>query len=97
MSSGAASPGLPATPLVTGHAAERWDERTPADAVAPETAWRHSQRERSVERRFGADECRLHHPTRTLLLRVGNSIVTVLSPAEIPEDVLQALPLTPNP
>lgn len=85
------------TPIVTGHAAERWDERTPADSVAPEAAWRHGQRIRAAERPTRSDECRLHHPTRTLLLRQGSRIVTVLLSAECTQDVQRAIPTTPNP
>lgn len=84
------------TPLVTDHADTRWDERTGADSVAPETAWRHGQRIRAAERPTGTDECRLHHPTRTLLLRQGHRIVTVLSATELPEDVQRTIP-TPHP
>lgn len=97
MSSDAASRRGHTTPLVTAHAAQRWDERTPAAAVAPETAWRHGQRIRAAERPTGMDECRLHHPTRTLLLRQGLRIVTVLSSAEYTEDMQRAIPQTPHP
>ena len=70
------------TPYVTEHAADQWDARTDPDSVAPETAWAHSQRVVGAERPTRTDECRLHRPTRTLLLRNGYAVVTVLSESE---------------
>lgn len=67
-----------ATPPVTEHAANRWDERTDSASVAPETAWCHGQRVRSAERPTGTDEVRYHAATGTLLLRCGRCIATVL-------------------
>jgi len=63
---------------LSDHAVFRWDERTPADSVAPETAWAHGQRITDLERVTGADECRYHRPTETVLLRRDRTIVTVL-------------------
>lgn len=75
------------SPHVTQHAATRWDQRSPADAVAPETAWTIAQRVAGPERQMGGDECRVHHATRTVLLRCNNCIVTVLTEREVDEDV----------
>jgi len=74
-------------PHVTDHAAARWDQRTSPDSVAPETAWKAGQRVSGPEIPTGTDECRVHQATRTVLLRAGGSIVTVLSERELDEDV----------
>jgi hypothetical protein len=74
------------TPHITQHAATRWDARTPADSVAPETAWTLGQHVAGPERPTGTDECRVHHATRTVLLRCNNCIVTVLSERELGRD-----------
>lgn len=73
-------------PVVTEHAAQRWDERTPADSVAPETAWKQAEPDDVLDSSIAAyiethSECaeaRYHSPTGTALLRVGFRIVTVL-------------------
>jgi len=74
------------TPYVTQHAAQRWDERSPASSVAPETAWKTGQRTTGVAKRHGTDECRVHEPTQTVLLRRNYRIVTVLSVRELDQD-----------
>ena len=78
---------------MTDHAADRWDERTPPHSVSPETAWKRGQRIISLTRTTTiiADECRLHHPTRSLLLREGFRIATVLSESEFDEDAQEAV------
>ena len=74
-------------PFVSDHAATRWDQRTAPDSVAPEIAWEQAQHVSGPEVATGTDECRVHHPTRTVLLRTSGSIVTVLSERELQEDV----------
>ncbi|WP_323190427.1 hypothetical protein [Halostella sp. PRR32] len=73
-------------PHVTQHAAQRWDKRSPSDSVAPETAWSEGQRVSGPERPTGTDECRVHHSTRTVLLRCNSRIVTVLTERELDQD-----------
>lgn len=73
--------------FVTAHAADRWDERTPPDAVAPETAWTASTRVRAAARAEGVDEARVHQASGAVLLRRDTSIVTVLSERELAADV----------
>ena len=73
-------------PKVSQHAAQRWDERTPVDSVAPETAWRDAKAETAVDAAVNGtieayadcDEARYHDPTGTALLRKNAVIVTVL-------------------
>jgi hypothetical protein len=73
-------------PAVSRHAATRWDERTPVDSVAPETAWRDARAESAVDAAVNGtieayadcDEARYHEPTGTALLRKDAVIVTVL-------------------
>jgi len=73
-------------PVVSQHAAQRWDERTPVDSVAPETAWREAKAENAAEAAVNGtieayadcDEARYHGPTGTALLRKNAVIVTVL-------------------
>lgn len=65
-------------PPVSHHAAQRWDQRTAPDSVAPETAWAHGQRI-NTDRTFRASEVRYHRPTGTLLLHKPPSIMTVLT------------------
>lgn len=74
-------------PFVSDHAASRWDERTEPGSVSPESAWKQAQHVSGPEVPTGTDECRVHHPTRTVLLRTSGSIVTVLSERELQEDV----------
>jgi len=64
--------------FVSKHAADRWDERTPPDSVAPETAWRCSERRADLTLDTGLDEVRLHRETHVLLGRNGAVIVTAL-------------------
>jgi DNA-binding MarR family transcriptional regulator len=68
--------------FVTRHAATRYDERSPATAVAPETAWRRGSRRGDLEREMGCDEVRFHHHSSTLLLRNGSAVITVLDASE---------------
>lgn len=73
-------------PVVSDHAATRWDERTPVDSVAPETAWRDAKADTAVDAAVNGtieayadcDEARYHDPTGTALLRKNAVIVTVL-------------------
>lgn len=71
-------------PTLSPHAADRWDERTAPDSVAPETAWHHAERRSDLERPCRADEVRLHRPTGTILVRDGLDIVTVMAPPFAP-------------
>jgi hypothetical protein len=66
--------------VCSDHLAMRWDERTDPDTVAPETAWEEASRLRDVELLTGADECRYHQDTGTILLRVNHTLVTVMLP-----------------
>lgn len=66
--------------VCSDHLAMRWDERTPADSVAPETAWEQAVRIRDAELVTGADECRYHEPTGTILLRNDHTLVTAMLP-----------------
>ncbi|WP_135302614.1 hypothetical protein [Haloarcula amylovorans] len=66
----------PDTPFVTAHAADRWDERTAPDSVAPETAWAHAQRI-DAGGPFRSVDVRLHHGSETLLLREHGAITSV--------------------
>lgn len=65
---------------VSEHAAERWDERTAPDSVAPETAWMSSERRTDIEGTHGFDEARLHRPTGVVLGRCRAAIVTCFEP-----------------
>ena len=73
-------------PAVSQHAAQRWDERTPVDSVAPEKAWDEAEPQNVVDAAIAAhieahsesDEARYHDPTGTALLRKDVSITTVL-------------------
>jgi len=69
-------------PTPTGHAADRWNERTDAD-VDLETAWGESQRIRAAERHCG-DEVRYHHGQDVALVRQGCIIATVRPRGEGP-------------
>lgn len=67
--------------VVSRHAAIRWDQRTSADSVAPETAWceaRPLSVAQLLRRGNDIDEVRYHDPTGTILLRGFATIVTVL-------------------
>lgn len=80
----------------TTHAAERWDERTLVDAVAPETAWRDAinvsgervpwysdgRRARIREHFPDIDEIRYHGPTDMVLLCDGLEVCTVIDASE---------------
>jgi len=72
--------------ILSAHAAARWDQRAPADAIAPEVAWEHAQRVDGLPLLTGTDECRVHQPTRTVLLRRDSCIVSVLSERELSQD-----------
>jgi hypothetical protein len=73
-------------PVVTDHAADAWNDRTPHDSVAPETAWDDAEPDgvtdnaiaAYIETHTGVAEARYHRPTGTALLRRGPCIVTVL-------------------
>jgi hypothetical protein len=66
--------------VCSDHLAMRWDERTDPDAVAPETAWEEASRLRDAEILTGADECRYHRDTGTILLRNKHTLVTAMLP-----------------
>lgn len=89
------------SPFVTGHAGDQWDARTDADSVAPETAWEHGQRIDANGPPPHADEIRLHHDSRALLLRRGPVVTTVLPIDDLTESkyhaVKHALPDDINP
>jgi len=78
-------------PIISAHAAQRWDERTPADSVAPKTAWEHAQRVAGPEQTTHTDECRVHISTGAVLLRVNHRIVTVLTERELDQDAYQQI------
>jgi hypothetical protein len=75
---------------VTEHAADRWDQRTPVDSVAPETAWKHAQRHSDATARLAGDEARIHHPTESILIRDRGRICTVLA-KPLADDVLEEI------
>jgi hypothetical protein len=67
-----------AGPTVDGHAQQRWDERAPSSAPAPETCWREGI---SLDPRTAGYDChelRYHRETEMVLLRHGAEIKTVL-------------------
>ncbi|NHN40502.1 hypothetical protein G9C85_02470 [Halorubellus sp. JP-L1] len=68
-------------PVVTKHAADRWDQRTPPDSVSPEAAWTEGCEMRLESRTEfrSIDEARYHQPTETVLLRYTSVIRTVLA------------------
>lgn len=75
-----ASPFAPDTPTVTGHAADRWDERTSVDSVAPETAWHDAVK--LPPRAMDIDEeKRVYEPQGVVLCRDGDEIQTVMDAA----------------
>ena len=78
-------------PPVTKHAADRWDQRTAPDSVAPETAWEHAQRITVPGPVVRADEVRLHGDTGALLLRRGPCIATVLTVTEASDELSHAI------
>lgn len=78
-------------PFVTGHAGDRWDDRTRDDSVAPETAWEHSQRIRAGGPFHGADEVHYHQETGTLLLRKASTLMTVYDVDELQPDAYHAV------
>ena len=80
-----------ATPGVTEHAGDRWDQRTDCGSVAPETAWGHGQRIAVGSQPIRADEVRLHHDSRALLLREGGMIMTVYTLDELSSEVYHAI------
>lgn len=64
--------------VVSDHAADRWDQRTPPTSVAPETAWTEALPVGSTPTKVrNMDEIRYHTPTETLLFRAATRIVTV--------------------
>lgn len=84
-------------PHVSDHAADRWDERTDDDSVAPEAAWGRAQRVAGAEHHARADEVRAFAPERVVLLRRGNTILTVLSEGEMDDDLRRAVaPVLPS-
>jgi DNA-binding PadR family transcriptional regulator len=72
--------------FVSEHAADRWDERTPPDSVAPETAWEHSERRTDLRGPSDFAEVRYHRATGVVLGRCGATIVTVLPPQDTTSD-----------
>lgn len=79
-------------PIVTDHALGQWDERSPDDSVAPETAWQQAQK---VVPRAGAfyevDEVRHHRASGTLLLRRGLVLKTVYTTDDLSDEVYHAV------
>lgn len=66
------------SPHITAHAADRWDERTAADAVSPETAWHDATRLPDLAS-DQHDELRVHEPQAVVLARRDAAIVTILA------------------
>lgn len=64
--------------VVSEHAADRWDQRTPPTSIAPETAWGEALPVGVSSPRYrNLDEIRYHTATETLLFRDATRIVTV--------------------
>lgn len=67
-----------AVPTPTGHALQRWDQRTPADSVSPERAWQNAWEMTLDHPEYNRiDEARYHHDSRVVLCRKGTALVTV--------------------
>lgn len=68
-------------PVVTQHAAQQWDRRTPPESVAPETAWREAweMRLEAHPDYHNIHETRFHRPTETVFLRITGVIRTILA------------------
>jgi len=62
--------------IVSGHAADRWHERTDSPGVGPIVAW--NEAERREVRDLNGDEIRYHRPSETLLVRKAGVLVTVV-------------------
>ena len=77
-------------PPVTWHAGDRWDDRTDADSVAPETAWAHGQRIDAGGPLRNVD-VRLHRDSGTLLLRKGGVIVSIYALDDLQPAVYRAV------
>lgn len=75
--------------VVSGHAAERWHQRTDSPGVGPIIAWSESER-RELEHVSG-DEVRYQRATKTLLVRKGNVLVTVLGAADATRQTRQEI------
>lgn len=80
------------SPWVTRHAASRWDDRTPAGSVAPETAWRHAQRVDARPPLQSFDEVRVHQAAGAVLLRRNYHIETVYDLDDLEPRYRRALP-----
>ena len=80
-----------ASPAVTKHAGNRWDQRTDPGSVAPETAWQYGQRISVGSQPICADEVRLHWSSGTLLLRKAGTITTVYTLDELTPETYHAI------
>lgn len=65
--------------VITDHAADRWDERTSPDSVAPEAGWHAGTRLPPRVCGKHADEYRVYEPEAVVLARRDRSVVTVLA------------------
>lgn len=60
--------------------ARRWDERTPSESVAPETAWREGWHVAPPMPEYNhVDEIRYYHPERIALVRSNATLDQVLN------------------
>lgn len=60
--------------------ARRWDERTPPESVAPETAWREGWHVAPPRPEYHhVDEIRYYHPERIALVRSNATLEQVLN------------------
>jgi len=74
---------------VSGHAAERWHERTDEPGIGPIVAWNEAERRHVPD--LDAEEIRYHRPTETLLLQNGGVLVTVINVSTARKQVQQAV------
>ena len=84
-------------PHLTSHALDRWDSRTDAASVAPETAWLDGVDVDLVTPFFEGrtqphppDEVRFHRPSGALFVRYDASIVTILRADGVDDGAVRA-------
>lgn len=68
---------------VSVHAGEQWHRRTNSPGIGPRGAWIDGEPYVGEEARRHVDEMRHHPPSGTILLRKGNTLVTVLPADEV--------------
>lgn len=69
---------MSATPIVSGHARERWLKRSSAPSLEPAVLWERGTRVPADE--FSADEARYIPTADVVVIRRGGSLSTVLEP-----------------